>query len=129
MTLLAKVTAHRGILILEGFEGNDPHWLPDGGSRIGCVVLDTKNHLGVSEEALQILDKIERGDDDLGDVDWWACDDGTKAFGWIGPRQRLLSPDHASVSRNHKVFRDDCTVIPNDSPQEAIEAIDEVLDS
>lgn len=127
------VTAHKGFLIIDaanmGKESKD--WIPIGGSRIGCVIANTKKHLQVSEEALELLGKIKRCRDDIGDVDWFESGD-MKVFAWLGPTTRLVNPAEAEGSRTYKVYRDDCTIVPNNSPQEAIDAIerdDDVTDS
>jgi hypothetical protein len=84
--------------------------------------LNTKETLGVSEEALVLLKTIKRGRDSIGDVDWWAVDDGSSAFGWFGPMCRLIEPAEAETSRQFKIG--EYVSIPNDVPEGARAAID-----
>jgi hypothetical protein len=123
----AKVTAYKGILVIEAQEPEkpDPDWVPIGPGKIGCVLCNTKKNLGVSEEALALLALVKRSRDAIGDVDWWAADDGTKVFGWLGGFCRILRPTEIEGSRDYTVFREDCIVIPNDVPEEARKAIDQ----
>jgi len=84
--------------------------------------MDTKARLGVSDEAMALLKTIKRGRDSIGDVDWWACDDKSFAFGWLGPHLRLVDPKQSQTSRQYKVGP--YVTIPNEVRPDAIEAID-----
>jgi hypothetical protein len=127
MEVLVKVTAHRGIIIIDAVvEGAHPYWFPVGGSRIGCVLHDTKQHLGVSEEALALLETVPKSQDSIGDVDWFDTDDGKRAFCWLGSEKRFVDPTAAEGSRQYKVTRD-CIIIPNESDPVAIGVIDDRL--
>jgi hypothetical protein len=124
-----KLTVHRDVLVIETVEPeneNYPGWVPVGPGKIGCVLCDTKRGLGASKEALNWLQRVQRSHDDIGDVDWFACDNGTKAFGWIGGLCSLKDRD-AMGSRTFQVFPEDCTVIPNDVPEEAKKVIARTL--
>jgi hypothetical protein len=81
----------------------------------------------ISEEALKLLEKVKRGRDSIGDLDWWECDDGKKAFGWLGGFCRIINPDDVEGSRNYKIFKDDCVIIPNDVPFGAKDVLDEPI--
>jgi hypothetical protein len=103
-------------------------WYPTGGDRIGCVLLDTKRQLGVSEEALSLMRRIPRNRDSFGDISWWACDDGTHAFSWLGAIHKVLDPLNIEASRDFHITdrsRSLCTIIPNEVPEIAQAAIDE----
>lgn len=124
MDPIVKVTAHNNIIIIDGATDLEhPDWFPFAPGRV--VVADTAKHLAISEEALRLLEKIHVGNDGLGDVDWIACDDGRKMFMWLGGVKRFINPDTSDGSRDYKVYRDACVIIPNESDPEAIKAIDE----
>jgi hypothetical protein len=122
------ITAHKGYLIIDstsmGKASKD--WVPIGSGRIGCVVIDTKKYLDVSEEALALLGNIKRCGDDIGDVDWFESGD-KKVFGWLGNEARIVKAAEAEGSRTYKVYRDDCTIVPNNPPEGAIAAIEKAL--
>lgn len=126
--LKAKLTVHRDTLVITTFwpDATHPAWIPNGPGKIGCVLLDTAHHLGVSAEALAWLRKVPRSHDDLGDIDWWACDDGTKAFSWLGGPCAFRT--RSEGSRHYGVFERDCVLVPNDVPEEARAMIDRRLD-
>lgn len=126
MTIRAKVTAYKGILAIECTEKEstpgETHLSIDQSGVIGQVIMNTKETLGVSPEALEVLKTIPKGRDSIGDVDWWEVNDGTYAFGWLGGMCRLLEPEGAVTSRQYK--QGDYVEIPNDVPEGAITAID-----
>lgn len=128
--LKVKVHAYRGILIIETVDPDNkdyPGWVPAGDGKIGCVLVNTKTSLGISQEAMEWLEKVKASRDAIGDVDWWACGDGSYAFGWLGGPFALKGPD-STGSRNFKIAKDHCVSIPNNPPQEAMEAVDRGLD-
>lgn len=119
-----KVTAHRGVLIIETLiVGEHPDWVPLGPDKIGCVLINTKAHLAVSEEAFAILETLPKSHDSIGDVDWADSSRG-RVFSWLGGQNRFVDPLHSEGSRDHMVWRDDCTIVPNVSNPEAVGVID-----
>jgi len=58
-------------------------WYPTGGrtgDNLGCVLCDSKKTLGISQEALDLMHRVKRNHDDIGDLGWWRCDDGNSHF-------------------------------------------------
>lgn len=105
-------------------------WWPTGGPKgyiLGCVIGNTKEQLGVSKEALSLMERIENNHDAVGDIDWWKVDDGTYAFSWWGPIHRIINPDTAEAARGFRLNPSvvaACTIIPNDVPEEAKKVLD-----
>lgn len=105
-------------------------WWPTGGPKgyvLGCVVGDTKNQLGISQEALDLMEGIQRNHDDIGDISWWECHDGTHAFSWWGSIYRIIDPLTAEADRDFHLKPSivcACTIIPNDVPEEAKKVLD-----
>ena len=128
--LKVKLYAYRSVLIIETVdpEKDYPGWTPAGGSRIGCVLADTKASLGVSHEAMVWLKSVKRGRDSIGDVDWWKCNDGTYAFGWLGGPLALKPLEGCTTSRQFDIGKEHCIPIPNNPPAEAMQAVDTMLD-
>ncbi len=126
-----KLTVYRDVLVIETVspeDANYPGWTPIGPGKIGCVIANTKTALGVSEEALAWLKDVKRSRDDVGDVDWFACGDGNKAFGWLGGLYSVKNRQ-AEGSRSYEVFPDDCVRIANEPPVEAKAAVDAMLNN
>jgi hypothetical protein len=130
-----KIVAYKGYLVLvpnnpaDGI-GKPEGWYPTGDDRMGCVILDTKSRLGVSEEAFNLMKNIKTNHDDFGDISWWECDDGTWAFSWFGSIHRIINPATAEGDREFRIInlmKEVCTIIPNDVPEEAKRAIDHPL--
>jgi hypothetical protein len=130
--LKAKVFVHSDQLVIVpsnplGGIGDD--WWPTGGTRLGCVLTDTKRRLGVSKEALLLMREIEVGCDAIGDIDWWRCYDGTYAFSWWGPLYRIINPDDSVSARAFREYHDQCQVIPNNIPEDVLRDVETALGS
>lgn len=122
-----SVYAHNGLLYFypsPDLFNDETRFIPtDDRSHIGCVVMDSKKDLRVSREAIELMKQIEVGSDSIGDIDWWACDDGTHAFSWFGAIYRVIDPKTAQSARGFKPHAGlPCTLIPNDVPPEIVEA-------
>jgi hypothetical protein len=126
-----RVVAYKGKIVivpLEPEKGTDDGWFPAGQGRVGCVLLDTKKQLGVSEEAFALMRGIQRNHDAIGDISWWEADDGTQVFGWFGSIHRVIDPKTAEAARDCHVtnrLRGHFTVIPNEVPEAAKLVIDQ----
>jgi len=71
---------------------------PFGCGRIGVVLMDSKKHLGVEEQAIPILRKLFESSGPsgcgIGDIDWFKTGDNYYVFGWLGPNRVLWHPDN-----------------------------------
>jgi len=123
--LKTKVTAHKGIIVIETKDpAADNDFIPAGGSRIGCVLINTKDRLGISGEALELLKKIPRSGDDIGEVDTFTSNKRGDVFTWLGPVCRLVDPVGASGSQTYDIGNIEFNIIPNEVPEKAAAAID-----
>lgn len=66
---------------------------------------------------------VKANGDALSDIDWFESTGGCSNFGWIGDAYAIIDLSEATAARGFKVG--DCLIIPNDTPQGAMEAIDE----
>ena len=56
----------------------------------------------ISPEAIEILKKIPKSGDCIGDVDVWKTNDGKVIFGWLGGPLKMVDPkDDISGSRSY----------------------------
>jgi hypothetical protein len=121
----AHITAYKGKLVLElrvtKSIPNEVVTNLDKPGNLGQVIMDTARNLGVSAEALELLKKVRRGHDDLGDIDWFRAGDSA-AFGWLGGIYRIADPEQVEGSSSYGTFAH--VVIPNDVPEGARQAID-----
>lgn len=131
--LKVKVVAHKGHIVIiphnpaEGI-GEDGGWHPTGGTKMGCVLVDTGKQLGVSQEALDLMPVVCRGRDDIGDIDWWACDAGYWAFSWWGPIYRVINPRTAIAARGFRTpAADHYTLIANEVPADVATKVEEAI--
>lgn len=123
----AHITAYKGKIVCEllatkSIDGEVTTSLDKPGN-FGQIIHDTAKHLGVSAEALALLNTMRAGHDSLGDVDWFVTGDDKASFGWIGGPYNILDPKECEPSRDYKVL--DHVVIPNDVPEGAKSAIDD----
>ena len=119
-----KVTEYKNILIIETLKPEkDKNFMPVTElGKVGSVLMDTEKHLGISEEALAFMRKLQVSGDDIGEVDAWQTTDGRGCFGWLGSLNRFVSPD-ATLS-NSGFGNIKFITIPNESNKQAIEAIE-----
>jgi len=88
--------------------------------------MNTTNHLGVSEEALEWLKKVNRSNDAIGDVDWFKSNAQGYCFAWIGGSKSLFVAG-IEGSRHYEVpVPGGYVVIPNDAPEGARKFLDAV---
>ena len=121
----ANVYAYKGFLILEQVDKCSSARITtsvDTPDHIGQVVHDTANNLGVSKEAIELLQAIERGSDSLGTIDWLECADGTFSFGWIGNPYAIKDPADCVTSQSWQIGP--YVLIPNTPPEGAMYAVD-----
>ena len=85
----------------------EEQWVPVGGGHLGSVVGGTEFTVGVSKEALELLQSIPQGVDCIGDFSWWECNDSTWgncwALSWFGPLYRILDPKTSVTARGTRI--------------------------
>ncbi len=118
------ITAYKGALCIETQEPivKDETFVPAGGGNFGCVLMDTKTNLGVSQEALVLLRRVRKNRDSMGDVMWWPVGDKF-CFGWMGGPLALKVPGRITGDRDYAVREGAYTLIQNDVPEGAQQAI------
>lgn len=119
---VVEVFAHRGLIICAPTDPDEKaEWWPTSNDgRMGCVLGNSKKYLRISQAALDLLQTIRIGNDSIGDIDWWKCDNGTYAFSWFGAIYRVINPKDAVTARDFRIYPDQCTVIPNKPTKEMI---------
>ncbi len=122
----ARVTTYKGLLVLELLATqsiqNEVSTSLDRPGNIGQVIMNTAKHLGVSPEALTILKTLPKGQDSLGDIDWFQSDAQGECFGWLGGPYAIKDPARVETSAAWKVGEH--VVIENDVPEGARTFID-----
>lgn len=117
--ILARILEYKGKIICWPQQtGKDKGWVPTGdhnGNNLGCVILDSRR-IEMSKKAIEVMDSMPRNGDAIGDMDWWACTDGTKAFSWFAAMFRIVDPSKCELARGTRMFPDDCVIIPNRLP-------------
>lgn len=116
------ITKYENYLIIKTIKPEkDENFIPAGGNKIGCVLIDTKKHLGMSDEAFNLMKEIKKSGDDIGDFDTWETDKG-QCVGWLGGTHRLVDVSKCESS-NKGIIDIEYISIPNNVPPEALEAI------
>lgn len=123
MNLKVKVTAHENYLIIETLDKKeDKNFIPVGGTRIGCVLIETDKYLGMSKEAKTLLKTMKKSYDDIGDISTWTTNDNKDCFSWLGGIKRLVDMNTAEGD-NQGIIDIKHITIENIVPQEAIDII------
>jgi len=100
--LKTRVTAYKGIIVIETKDpSKDNDFVPAGGSKIGCVLMNAAKRLGISDEALELLKSIPKSRHDIGDVDSFTSNEHGDVFAWLGPASRLVVTTKATGSRTY----------------------------
>lgn len=118
----AKITEYKGKLVCDLLvEQSDA-----APGSFGQVIIDTPNCLGVSKEAIALLETIRPGSDAIGAVDWFESTQGL-VFAWIGGPKSVVDPseDGGRIgARGYHVPSGGYIDIPNESDPGAKEYID-----
>lgn len=126
--LHAKVYGYRGHIVIEQITMNSVPdefvTMLDTPGNLGQVVCKTREHLGVSSEALELLRTIKPGRDGLGEVMWFKTNDGHHAFGWLGGCYLALDVTDIVTSRDYVVPESDFVLIENTVPEGAMAFVD-----
>jgi hypothetical protein len=117
-----KVTCHEEFLVIETVDPTaDENFIPYGGSKVGCVLIDTEKYLGMSDEAFKLIKTLHVSGDDIGDI---STHDSVKgqSFSWLGPVKRLLEIPKCDTSSDG-IIDIKYIKIENKIPIEAFESI------
>jgi len=130
MNLKVKIFAHRDSLVIYPInpeEGIEQGWWPTGRTRMGCVLTNTKERLGVSQEALDLMHEMLRNQDSIGDLSWFDSVEGY-AISWWGPIYRIVDIATAEASREFVPQPEQCVVISNNVPEEILNQVNAAID-
>lgn len=123
--LKVKVLAYNGKLLFvpnKPYEDIEKGWTPvDDKGIIGSSIIDSEKNVGISKEALEIMETIKSGGDAIGDIDWYKANDGTYIFSWLCALYRIIDPKNSVSARGFRVYKDECVIIDNDITEDMIE--------
>lgn len=122
-----NVFVHEQVFIFEPsqVEPIEDLWVPTQPGHVGCVLLDTRQSLRICQEAIDLMRSLSRCCDDISEVSWWACDDGRHAFSWLGAIFMTQPSWLAQLTHACGVFPEECSIVPNTPPPEAVAAIEQ----
>lgn len=117
----ARVSAYRNrlvveLLITQSIIGEAKTSLDHPGAE-GQTILNSKLHLGVSSEALAMLQKVVPGTEPVGDVFWKQSANGNSIFAWRGGPIAAFHPRLAKGASTFGVG--DFFLVPNDPSDKA----------
>lgn len=107
-SLYAVVVACNGWLICRSLreEDQNPQVNPETGETesTGYTFRDTANTLGVSPEALEIMQGFDRNNEDVGDLNWSVDANGEQVFSWIGTPISAFDPASFVAPRTFEIL-------------------------
>lgn len=125
----AEITAYKGRIIFNLITRksvkNEVITKLDKPETVGHVIINTKKNLGISQEALNLLKKINKGDDFIGHLDWSKKYNGLDSFIWNGQASDIKKPCDVEAAKTYKISS--YVLIDNNVPQEAAKAIDSAI--
>jgi len=138
--LAARITAHRGFLILHARSDAHPALAPINPQRVGTIVLSTGRNLGVSDEAMALLRTVGRSKDSIGDVMWFTgavvdtdgSDVERPCFGWLGGNCVIRNAAKIEGDRRFAIpewVPPAWVTIANESDPEAVAVVDGLFSS
>jgi hypothetical protein len=129
-----RVVAYKGRIVIvpkdpaKDITNKGPRmWWPTGGPNgniLGCVLGNSQTMLGLSKEAIELMERVRRNHDAVGDLGWWKCNDGTYAFSWWGSIHRIVNPDTSEGDRDFRIHEGQYIKIVNQVPAAAKKVID-----
>lgn len=122
-----KIFQYKGILGIESsFDTEGLINNPKAPGQLGFV-LDA-SFVDISKEALEVLKKIPKSGDDIGDVDVFKSNKGV-VFAWLGGPLRLINPSSAtgSNSYNPSLLESVSKIVENEPPIEFKKVVDKSL--
>lgn len=126
MPIQVRVMAYKKYIIIQTVDPREtPGFKPINEQRVGNVVLDTKNCLGMSMQAWKLMKTIRKGWDDIGDVMAFIPDSGSHCFGWLGGFNKILHTERAEFP-NDGYDEIEFRVLANRPPQSAVDRIKEI---
>lgn len=121
--LKVKIGVYKNVLVIDADPKPTDFFVPAGGSKIGCVLMHTDKHLGISKEALEWLKKVPKSHDDIGDVDCFESVEGW-CFSWLGGVKSAKKLKGLTGSRTYSPEKLPHVTIENEVPDEAKKVID-----
>lgn len=123
-----KVFAHKHFIGIESsFEAEGLLNDPSQQNQLGFVV--DADFCDIQPEALELLKKIPKSQDDIGDVDVFKAEDGKVIFSWLGGNLVGLETTNTTVSGSH--LYDPELLVANPTVKtspEFIQAVEEFLE-
>ncbi len=118
--LAAKLHGKDVILIESQGQEADEHWVPAGGSKIGCVLIGTDTRLGMSKEAVELLKTGIKSNDAIGDISIFEATGKGWCFSWLGGVDSI-KPAHEFEYCREGYSDIPHVTIPNTLPQSFVE--------
>lgn len=98
----------------------------DKEGRFGYVVSDI-GHVGISNEAYELMKSLRKGRDSIGEIDVFLLDNGGHALATMGGMYTIIDPKNTETSRQYHLPSIDCfQLVDNDVEEGAKEVIDEM---
>ena len=123
--ILARITAYQDRLIFESVSKsivNEKALISS--KHASQAILNTGQHLGISPEALRLLQTTPIGHVEAFDVSWELTNDGLGLFTWKGHPYNIKTFETCFRAPNFKILQH--VTIDNNSPAAAIAAIKKI---
>lgn len=124
----AEITPYKGRIIfnlkVKNSIKNEVLTKLDHTTPLSHIIINTKKNLGISKEALALLQKVAKTNKNLGDLDWSKSHNGLDSFLWVGSAQDIKAPHDVLAAKTYKIMTH--VTIDNNVPEGAVEAIDKI---
>lgn len=117
---MTRIFSYKGLV---GIKGGSEMLAKPGNGNLGCVV--ESKFVRCTKEALELLQKVKRGRDAIGDVMIFG---EPKKFtvGWLGGPWTMIDPEEAESDRDYNPSLLSTNIEEMEAPEEFKKAVDEV---
>jgi len=92
-----KVFAHKGIVgIMSSYDADGLINNPEEKGQLGFVV--NASYVDISPDALDLIKKIKKSGDDIGEVDVYMAGNDDIVFSWLGGQWKMFKPEQITGS-------------------------------
>lgn len=95
--------------------------------QMGYLLSVNKETLNISQEAINLLLSIPKGNGGLGELECFQANDNDIVFGWLGGMKKVVSTDMEMSRDWNPGLLDSACIIKNDLPIEIKEQLDKFL--
>jgi len=123
------IMAYKKHIIIKSLQNyGDEKFILSKPGEIDCVLIDTKETLKMSVEALKLIKNMKISYDGISDLAVWKSEQGKSCIGWLGHRYQIINTEKSELTVNSD-FDIDFQIIDNGPSQNDIVNIENMIEN